>query len=69
MAHDTQEGIEGRARDVQGRGASDVVDCPRPQTDGSGGQAVDEARQLISKIRWILGQSAVVSDGPHQRRA
>jgi hypothetical protein len=54
MNRDTQNSIEGRARDVQRTVAG--------QADGRGEQGVHEAQQLIGKIRRILGQSAFVPD-------
>jgi hypothetical protein len=68
MNHVTQGGAEGGDREVHGRAAGDAVDGPRPQADDGGRQAVDEAQQLIGRLRRILGQSAVVPNSPHQRR-
>jgi hypothetical protein len=58
MNRGTQNSIEGRARDVQGTVAGDVVGHPWPPADGGGGQAVNEAWQRINEIRRILGQCA-----------
>jgi hypothetical protein len=60
MDHGTQDGIDSRGCDGEGRAAG--------QEDSRAEPAVDEVPRLVASIRRILGQSAFASDVPNQPR-